>query len=188
MERCRDELGGLEILVNSAGGGGFGTFLEQSPADVMRVIDNNLVSMLLCTQAAARIMVAAGTGGTIVNVASQAGRLPWIRGAVYGACKAGVTKTIVHRKANDRGVLPVEEFPARSRLARSTRPPVGRPTKTLVHANEGVWLPRAAARGTLTTSNSRPSRRRAMGWERPKPVRSSSRPRKTSLSRVGTPS
>jgi NAD(P)-dependent dehydrogenase (short-subunit alcohol dehydrogenase family) len=99
IELCRDEFGSLDILVNSAGGGGFATFTEQSSAEMMDVIDGNLLSMLFCTSAAVNLMKASGKGA-IVSVASQAAPLPWVRGAVYGACKAGVI-TLTAKLANE---------------------------------------------------------------------------------------
>jgi len=57
----------------------------------------NLKSTFLCSQAAARSMIAGGSGGAIVNVASLSGLRASVRLAPYGAAKAGVmqfTKTL----------------------------------------------------------------------------------------------
>ena len=62
--------GRIDILVNNAGGVSARRFLEQSERSMRKHIDINLMSMLVATQAAAAHMVAAGRGGSIVNVAS----------------------------------------------------------------------------------------------------------------------
>jgi NAD(P)-dependent dehydrogenase (short-subunit alcohol dehydrogenase family) len=82
--------GRLDILVNNAGGSRHVDFMEQSERSWRRHIDFNLVSMLAATQAAAGAMIAAGHGGTIVNVASTEGLRAAPGFAVYAACKAGM--------------------------------------------------------------------------------------------------
>ena len=63
--------GRLDILVNNAGGKVKGApFLEISEELWDECLDLNLKGVFLCSQAAARAMVAAGKGGRIVNVAS----------------------------------------------------------------------------------------------------------------------
>ncbi len=64
--------------------------LGQSPEDWQRVMDVNLTGVMLANQHAARAMIEAGNGGTIVNIASAAAKVP-LRGAVdYCVSKAGV--------------------------------------------------------------------------------------------------
>ena len=66
-------LGGLDILVNSAGV----VFLapaEELPLDYWdKTIAINLKGTFLVSQAVGRTMIAAGRGGKIINIASQAG-------------------------------------------------------------------------------------------------------------------
>tara|TARA_R110002124_G_scaffold138073_2_gene301364 strand:- start:16545 stop:17405 length:861 start_codon:yes stop_codon:yes gene_type:complete len=89
--------GRLDILVNNAGGVAARPFLEQSERSMRKHIDINLMSMLVATQAAARHMVDAGRGGSIINVASIEAVRAAPNFAVYAACKAGMlslTKSI----------------------------------------------------------------------------------------------
>jgi meso-butanediol dehydrogenase / (S,S)-butanediol dehydrogenase / diacetyl reductase len=66
-------------------------FLETSAADLDFTFGVNLRGLFLTSQAAARLMVEAGAGGCIVNIASMAGkqgRVPFL--ADYVASKFGV--------------------------------------------------------------------------------------------------
>ena len=55
-----------------------------------QVLGVNLKGTFLCSQAAARIMIARGHGGRIVNMVSRAAYTPYPRGAHYAASKAGI--------------------------------------------------------------------------------------------------
>ena len=90
VARTAEHFTRLDILVNNAGGVRNGSFLEQSERSWRRHIDFNLISMLTATQAAAKVMVAAGQGGTIINIASSEGLRAAPGFAVYAACKAGM--------------------------------------------------------------------------------------------------
>jgi NAD(P)-dependent dehydrogenase (short-subunit alcohol dehydrogenase family) len=90
------ELGSPTILVNNAGGVFWSPLLETTPRGWDALIRSNLTHLLLCTQRAARAMVATGTGGSIVNVTSIEGTRAAPGYAAYAAAKAGVvnlTKT-----------------------------------------------------------------------------------------------
>jgi NAD(P)-dependent dehydrogenase (short-subunit alcohol dehydrogenase family) len=90
IEAAVTHFGRLDILVNNAGGSRRVDFMTQSERSWRRHIDLNLVSMLAATQAAAQVMIAAGNGGTIINVASTEGLRAAPGYAVYAACKAGM--------------------------------------------------------------------------------------------------
>lgn len=84
-------LGGLDGLVNDAGIGGPTTeVVDTDPAEFRRVLEVNLVGTFLMSRAAARVMVAAGTGGAIVNLGSMFGQVGGAGGAAYCASKGGV--------------------------------------------------------------------------------------------------
>lgn len=91
-----DALGTPTVLVNNAGGTFHSPLLDTAPKGWDALIRSNLTHLLLCTQRVARAMVAAGTGGSIVNVTSIEGTRAAPGYAAYSAAKAGVinlTKT-----------------------------------------------------------------------------------------------
>jgi 3-oxoacyl-[acyl-carrier protein] reductase len=96
LERTITELGPVSILVNNAGGVFSSPILETSEKGWDALHRSNLGHVLLCTQRVARTMVAAGAGGSIVNVTSIEGVRAAPGYAAYAAAKAGVisfTKT-----------------------------------------------------------------------------------------------
>lgn len=103
--RAQTEFGGVDILVNNAGFETHHPILEM-PADAWRkVIDVDLTGAFLCAQRAARSMVAAKTGGAIVNISSVHNIIPWGGYAHYCAAKAGLdmlTKTMALELATER--------------------------------------------------------------------------------------
>jgi NAD(P)-dependent dehydrogenase (short-subunit alcohol dehydrogenase family) len=85
------------ILINNAGVSVSKPLLEQSEADWDHVIDTNLKGAWLVATEAARRMVAAKQGGSIINVASILGERQIGGVAPYAISKAGVlqaTKTM----------------------------------------------------------------------------------------------
>jgi glucose 1-dehydrogenase len=69
IDEC-DRLGGIDVLVNCAGLMRRADVLELSPEVWDEVFDVNVKGPLLCSQAAARSMIAGGRGGSIVHVGS----------------------------------------------------------------------------------------------------------------------
>jgi NAD(P)-dependent dehydrogenase (short-subunit alcohol dehydrogenase family) len=82
--------GKIDILVNNAGVFPRVAFLDMTEKDWDFVHSINLKAGFFCAQAAARAMVAAGTQGAIINLASSAmfGGSP--QGVHYSASKGGV--------------------------------------------------------------------------------------------------
>ncbi len=89
VERVRQSLGGVSILVNNAGVGVFRPALELEEADWDRVLDTNLKGAWLASRVVAPIMVAAGRGH-IIHIASLAGKNTFAGGAAYCASKWGL--------------------------------------------------------------------------------------------------
>jgi len=83
--------GRLDVWVNNAGISAMVPFVDVPEDQLDRTLAVNLKGLFLCGQAAARAMLAAGQGGTIVNIASMAGkqgRIPYL--SDYVASKFGV--------------------------------------------------------------------------------------------------
>jgi len=90
MDESVKSLGGLDVLVASAGITGPNTTVRDYPVDAwQRVVNVNLNGIFYCNQAAIRAMETAGYG-RIVNVASIAGKEGNPNASAYSASKAGV--------------------------------------------------------------------------------------------------
>jgi len=84
--------GGLDVLVNNAGGAPGPHYPDAGPEHWGRMLDINLRGVMLATQAAIRNM--RGRGGVIVNVSSMAGAVfePYPDAPEYAVAKAGVMR------------------------------------------------------------------------------------------------
>jgi NAD(P)-dependent dehydrogenase (short-subunit alcohol dehydrogenase family) len=82
--------GKVDALINNAGNYPITPLLEMTEAQWDNVVDTNLKSVFLCTQAAARHMVQRGEGGAIINIASIESFNPAPNHSHYVAAKAGV--------------------------------------------------------------------------------------------------
>lgn len=80
----------VDVLVNAAGGNNPEPFLEVSPDHLDSLVELNLKSAFRVSQAAARLMVREGSGGAIVNITSQMGRVGAANRSVYCATKHGL--------------------------------------------------------------------------------------------------
>jgi 3-oxoacyl-[acyl-carrier protein] reductase len=90
MAESLARLGGLDILVNSAGITGATVPVQDFPIDSWRrTIDVNLTGLFLCCRAAVPALLANGYG-RIVNVSSVAGKEGNPNASAYSASKAGV--------------------------------------------------------------------------------------------------
>ena len=106
VDVARRELGGLDVVVNIAGGlTTFGPFGDVTPEAFEREIAINLRTTWFVCQAALPALLARG-GGSIVNVASIALVRPMAQMAAYAAAKAavaGLTQALA-REFRDQGV------------------------------------------------------------------------------------
>lgn len=83
-------LGPFDIVVNNAGIVRAAAMLDQTEADWDAVIDTNLKGMFIVAQAAIRAMKDAGTGGSVINIASILGLRQAASVLPYAVSKAGV--------------------------------------------------------------------------------------------------
>jgi 3-oxoacyl-[acyl-carrier protein] reductase len=97
VRRAEAELGGIDVLVNCAGGGQRVGFVETTDEDWFAQINANLTGAFFMMRAALPGMLARG-GGAVVNVASISGIIGGLpsrgtmgrSGPAYGAAKAGL--------------------------------------------------------------------------------------------------
>jgi meso-butanediol dehydrogenase/(S,S)-butanediol dehydrogenase/diacetyl reductase len=95
VKQATAALGGLDVLVNSAGVREIVPFLLLPFAEWQRIISINLTGTFLCSQAVAQYLVTQGRGGKIVNLASVAGLTAVPNRAAYVSSKhavVGLTK------------------------------------------------------------------------------------------------
>lgn len=97
--------GRLDFLVNNAGIGLVSQIDQVSEEDWDRVVDTNLKAAFFGCRAAVRVMKLQSSGGSIVNVASNAGLLPRSHDPVYSISKMaliGLTKSLALCHSVDR--------------------------------------------------------------------------------------
>jgi NAD(P)-dependent dehydrogenase (short-subunit alcohol dehydrogenase family) len=84
------QLSRIDIFVNNAGTNRPQPFLSVDPETYDALMDVNLRGAFFAAQAAARMMVAAKNGGSIINMSSQAGHRALRDRTVYSASKFGL--------------------------------------------------------------------------------------------------
>jgi len=90
VDDLAEAMGGIDALVMSSGTGTSTLLLDMSYADWREVLSVDLDGAFCCLQAAARHMVAAGTGGRIVAITSVHEHAPRVGAAPYCAAKGGL--------------------------------------------------------------------------------------------------
>jgi 3-oxoacyl-[acyl-carrier protein] reductase len=89
VEKAQRELGPIDILINNAGVGLFGPVHQMTEADWDVVLDTNLKSMFLVSNATVPFMIERKRGH-IVNIGSLAGKNAFANGGIYCASKWGL--------------------------------------------------------------------------------------------------
>jgi NAD(P)-dependent dehydrogenase (short-subunit alcohol dehydrogenase family) len=98
LQQARDHFGSLDVVINNAGYGLFGTVEELSEQAVHDIIDANLLGTLWVTQAALPIMRAQGSGH-IIQLSSVLGVTSAPGSSIYSATKfavEGLSEALYH--------------------------------------------------------------------------------------------
>ena len=106
MTETAAALGGLDCVVSNAGILISGNSLEFEAAKWRKVIEVNLVAYFMVAREAARVMLQAGTQGTIIQINSKSGKKGSFRNTAYAASKfggIGVTQSLALEFA-DQGI------------------------------------------------------------------------------------
>jgi meso-butanediol dehydrogenase/(S,S)-butanediol dehydrogenase/diacetyl reductase len=131
-DSAMSEFGSLDVWVNNAGVSLIAPVRDTTPRELTRLLDVNVVGVLLGMQAAADVMVPAGRG-RIINLASDAGRQGFALLGAYAATKfavVGLTQTLALELA-DTGVTVNAVCPGTAETA----------------MNEAEWATQAALTG-----------------------------------------
>lgn len=92
LDAAEAAFGSVTLLVNNAGTVTNNALVDTPPEEWRQVIDTNLTGCFLMTQAVSKRMIAAGTGGRIVNISSMLGVTPAGQVHAYSASKAGINQ------------------------------------------------------------------------------------------------
>ena len=105
VRRTREELGGLDVLVNNAGVMLLGTIVGADTEDWRRMMNTNVLGLMYMTHAAIGGMVEQGSGD-VVNISSVAGRVARKGSGVYNASKWAVNafSESLRQEVTGRGV------------------------------------------------------------------------------------
>lgn len=169
VKKTLDRFGRIDILVNNAGRAGRnGPFLELDLTTWNAVIGVNLTGVFLCSQAAARAMVAHRIKGRIINIGSIDSFVAEREAAAYAASKGGLlllTKAMAVDLAKyqilvnciipgsirvERNVSFLERKPVKAALSKAI--PIGHPAEPADIAGAAVFL--ASDDSTFMTGSS----------------------------------
>ncbi|MFC4402474.1 3-ketoacyl-ACP reductase [Gracilibacillus xinjiangensis] len=89
VDQIQKSLGTTDILINNAGIGKFGKFLELSPEEWKNIIDINLMGVYYVTRAVLPQLIEKN-GGDIINISSTAGQKGAPVTSAYSASKFGM--------------------------------------------------------------------------------------------------
>lgn len=89
VAKLNQHLGAIDILINNAGVGAFGKFMELEPSKWKEIIEINLLGVYYVTRAVLPEMIERQTGD-IVNVSSTAGKNGAAVTSAYSASKFGL--------------------------------------------------------------------------------------------------
>jgi NAD(P)-dependent dehydrogenase (short-subunit alcohol dehydrogenase family) len=90
LERCAAESGGIDVLVNNAGGAPSVPSADASPNLTRKILELNLTAPLILSAQVHRHMMGRPSGGVIVNISSLSALRPTPGSVAYGAAKSGL--------------------------------------------------------------------------------------------------
>ena len=90
LGQAADEFESLDIVVNSALKPNPGMLLDLSSQDWRALIEVGLFGTFIVGREAAKLMIAYGRGGSIINLSSNAGLAPYPGAGAYSSAKAAV--------------------------------------------------------------------------------------------------
>lgn len=119
-------LGGLDVVVMSAGAVAFGPVAELDESVLRQVVDLDLVAPILVARAATRHLQ---KGGVIAQVSAVVADQPMAGLAAYSAAKAGLTAfdTAFRREMRRAGVRVIDARPPHMETGLANRPLAGDP-------------------------------------------------------------
>ncbi len=103
FSKVKEQLGGLDILVNNAGISQSTSIYDYTESEMDKILDLNLKAVMVCCQAAARLMKPEGKG-VIINTSSMVSIYGQASGCGYPATKFavnGLTKSLARELARD---------------------------------------------------------------------------------------
>jgi len=89
VSKIEDQLGGIDILINNAGVGAKGSFMELSTDEWKNVLDTNVMGIVYVTKAALPRMIKKNKGD-IINISSMSGLKGTEGSSAYSASKFAV--------------------------------------------------------------------------------------------------
>ena len=92
LDAVEGNLGPVTVLINNAGMVTNNALVDTPLDDWRQVIDTNLTGCFLMTQCVSKRLIAAETGGRIVNISSMLGMTPSGQVHAYAASKAGINQ------------------------------------------------------------------------------------------------
>ncbi|MCW6512586.1 SDR family NAD(P)-dependent oxidoreductase [Lichenifustis flavocetrariae] len=112
LDGALSALGGLDVLVNNAGGVRAGRLEDISEAEIRTMIEVDLVAPILLTRSALPALRSGGQG-LVVNITSAAALLGMPFYATYAAAKAGLARfgEAMRRELNGEGVHVMTVYP-----------------------------------------------------------------------------
>lgn len=124
VDEAAQALGGLDVVVMSAGAVAFGPVAELDEDVLRRVVDLDLVAPILVARAATRHLQ---KDGVIAQVSAVVADQPMAGLAAYSAAKAGLTAfdTAFRREMRRQGVRVLDARPPHMETGLATRPIAG---------------------------------------------------------------